>query len=378
MSRQDIQRAIVSRVITTPGTRLDVNQIRVDGTTLNIFAVMMSACADLLDANGSARIAANLSATARDVDLDTLVTEQTFGRFERKSAAASSLSAFVNRVSPATGDGLIPAGTEILVGALTFTVDYDVQFLAGQTGKLPISATCTKLGTSTNVALAGLRFKSPSALFDPAIVLSTTNGAGVTPPSGDWATGGANKETDSDFRARRALFDAGLDRNIDLISAGAKNVPGVVFATTIEELDGNSQPTGRVFLYVGDVNGRANDALVARVRAALRKFRLCGQNVLIVGSVPSLQTIKLSIGVLDGYTQSDVQARVKSAVISTVNALAPGATLARASIAAAVQSVSGAVLLASAPFGCTVPSADVVAASSATIFRTSPELVSYA
>lgn len=372
MSRLDFQRAAQARIRNTVGTRINPDSVTTDGSALNIVIAGASAIGDELDARSAARQAANLSVTARDGDLDTLVVEETFGRITRKSAAAAQVALLASRPSPATGDGTIPAGTVIVVGALQFRLDADLNFPAGQTGARALTATCTKLGSSGNIDVASPSWQSTASLFDPAITLAASTAA-----NGAYATGGANRESNSELRARRALYGSGLDRNVDVLAAGALSVAGVVFASAIEELDFLGRVTGRVTLYVGDVNGRANSALVARVRAALRGFRLAGQHIEIVGSVPSLQAIVLNFGVLDGYVQEDVQSSAKAAVIAAVNALPPGATLARASIAAAIKSVKGTVLLSGSPFGCTTPSADVVPVSAATIFRTSDALVSF-
>lgn len=372
MSRLDFQRAAQARIRNTVGARIDPESVAVEGSALNIIVAGSSAMADELDARSAARQATNLSATARDTDLDTLVTEETFGRTTRKSAAASQIALLASRPAPATGDGAISAGTVIVVGSLQFKLDAALNFPAGQTGARPLTATCTKLGSSGNIDVSSPSWQSAASLFDPLIALSASTAA-----NGGYATGGSDRERDSDFRARRALYGSGLDRNVDVLAAGALSVPGVVFASAVEELDFLGRVTGRVTLYVGDINGRANSALVARVRARLRDFRLSGQHVDIVGSVPSLQAIVLSFGILDGFVQDDVQSSAKAAVIAAVNALAPGATLARASIAAAIKSVKGTVLLSAAPFGCTSPSADVVPTSAATIFRTSDALVNF-
>jgi len=372
MNFNDVKRSMITRARNTVGTRLNVESISVPGTVLNIIVAMLAAGFGEQDARNAGRTSANLSATARGSDLDTLIVEETFGRIVRKSAAASQVALLASRPSPATGDGTIPAGTVIVVGALQFKLDADLNFPAGQTGARSLTATCTKLGSSGNIDVSSPSWQSSASLFDPTITLAASTAA-----NGTYATGGADLEREADLRARRALYGSGLDRNVDVLAAGALSVAGVVFASAIEELDFLGRVTGRVTLYVGDVNGRANSALVARVRAALRGFRLAGQHIEIVGSVPSLQAIVLSFGVLDGYVQEDVQSSAKAAVIAAVNALPPGATLARASIAAAIKSIKGTVLLSGSPFGCTTPSADVVPASAATIFRTSDALVSF-
>lgn len=373
MTRLDFFRAAAERIKITQGTTLDPNSVSIDGTAVNIIVSAAAAIGDELDARNAARQAANLSQTARDTDLDVLITEETFGRLTRKSASASQVALYATRPAPATGDVVINAGEIIVIGALQFTIDSQAIFPSGVITPRSITATCTKVGSNTNIAVASPVWKSPANLGDPSITLSP-----VTSDNGSFATGGSDREKNSDFRARRASYGQGLDRNLDFLVSGALGVNGILFAAAIEVIDANDIPTGAVQLYIGDINGRANDATIAKVRAALRGFRMAGQHVEIIGSVPSLQTIVLSFGVLDGFVQADVLSAAKAAVIVAVNALAPGATLSRATIAAAITSVPGSVLLSAVPFGCTIPAADVVATSAVTIFRTSDALVSFA
>ena len=286
---------------------------------------------------------------------------------------------FLSRSSPASGDWYLPAGTELLVDNQTFTLVHGISFADGQTGKQQSEWVCSKLGLAGNVqsTTSNTRFKTPQDNFD-VISIATTNAVGETPPNGDWATGGAEREKDSEFRARAAQWFAGLDQGAEQLTSGALSIEGISSAVAVEALDDLGNPTGLVSLYLGDANGRANDALLAKVRIKLREFRMEGQAVNLYGSIPSLQSIVLSFGILDGYASAEVQSSARAAVVSAVNKLKSGETLNRALIAAAVKSVPGVVLLDAAPYGCTTPVADVVASSAVTLFRTSSELVTFA
>jgi hypothetical protein len=155
-------------------------------------------------------------------------------------------------------------------------------------------------------------------------------------------------------------------------------VPGIAYATALEDLDASGLPTGTVSLYCGDGNGRANAALLAKVRIASRGFRLAGQALSLYGTVPTLVSITLSFGVLDGYTTADVQAAARAAVVAAVNALGPGSYLDPSILGAALKTVPGVALLPAYPTGVVDPSATVVPASFATIFRTRLDLVGLA
>lgn len=380
MSLQDFVNVIRARVRLTQNAKLDVTQIDTPGSNLNIIAYGIAASlAEEVDARQAKRMAAHLTATAEGQDLDDQLAERSWGKLTRKSASAASLSLFLSRSSPASGDGYLPEGTELLVDSQTFTLVHGISFADGQTGKQQSEWICSKLGLAGNVqsTSSNTRFKTPQDLFE-ALTISTTNALGELPPNGDYATGGAEREKDSEFRARAALWFAGLDQGAEQLTAGALSISGISTAVAVESVDDLGNPTGAVALYLGDANGRANDALLAKVRIKLREFRMEGQAVSLYGSVPSLQSIVLSFGILDGYASAEVQSSARAAVVSAVNKLKSGETLNRALIAAAVKSVPGVVLLDAAPYGCTTPVADVVASSAVTLFRTSSELVTFA
>ena len=374
MNRQDAFRVIRNRVRSTPDCQIDPLAIDRPGTAVNVIFGGVSAVAEELEARSVARVAAQLRASAIGDDLDRKILEESWGRLTRKPAAAAVFTLNISRPNANAGSGSLAKGTEILAGGLTFTLDSPIIFGASDVGPKTGSFTCATVGTVGNLAPSQLSgFKSPLALFDASLVLSTTS----SDPNVGSSTGGAEKEKDDEFRARAAQWDAGLDRNIDLLAAEALAVPGVAFATAIELLNANGEPYGDVQLYVGDVNGRANAALLARVQAGIRTGRMAGQYVALFGTTPSMQAISLHIGVLDTYDAPSVQASVRAAVMSYVNGLAPGATLFIAGVTAAIRSVAGAVIESSYPTGVISPVADVVASSSATIFRTTSDLVTF-
>lgn len=371
MNRQDFYRLARNRIRITPDTKLLPSAVDATGSTVNVIVNAASAMAEECDSRSAGRFAAVFAATARDDDLDRWVLERTFGRLPRKTASAAAFSVLVSRTGTASGS--VPAGTEMIAGGLTWTLDNTILFATGQLGPLPASFTCSTLGSAGNLGptdLAG--FKTIGALFDPTLTIAPTS----TGDSG-YATGGADRERDVDYRARFAQFDAGLDRNAEFLAAGGKTVPGIVYAEAIEDIDGDGEPVGTATLYCGDVNGRANAALLARVRATLRGFRLAGQRVVLRGTAPDLQTIVLSFAVREGADIAQVQEQGRAAVVAYVNGLAPGASLQRAGVATALKGVPGVVFLDAYPFGVVTPSADVAAASTATIFRTRADLVSF-
>lgn len=372
LTRADFARLARNRIRITPGAQLDPASVDKTGSTVNILVNAVAAIGEELEARSAARFGAQLVASAREGDLDRLILERSKGKLPRKGAAAATIDLQLYRTSAAAGEGLVEAGTEILAGGLTWTLDASVVFSATSLGPLPASATCATLGTSGNgVAPDVHRFKSPGALFDVSLVVESF---------GIPSAGGDERETDEAYRARYGLWDAGLDRNLEFLAAGALGVPGVVAASAVEDTDADNNPTGSVTLYLGDTNGRATSALLARVRAAARAFRLAGQSVRFVGTSPDFRAFSLRFGILDSANVEQVREEVRAAVVAYVNGLAPGASLLRAQIAAVISAVPGVVLLDADPYGIETGSSsdvDLVPSSKSTTYRTRPELVTF-
>lgn len=377
MNRQDFYRLARNKIRITQGTKLLPSAVDATGSTVNVLVNAVSAMAEELENRSVGRFATMFAATAHDEDLDRWILERSFGKLARKRASAASFSLLLTRPAPGEGvapSGAVPVGAEMLAGGLVWTLDEQVIFETGQLGPLPAMFTCSALGSIGNVgpeAIVG--FKSPSLLFDPSLVI-VANGTGDS----TYAAGGADRETDTDYRARFAAWDAGLDRNIESLAAGARGVDGVMFAEAVENIDAAGLPLGGAALYIGDVNGRANAALLERVRASLRSFRLAGQRVEIYGTVPDMQRIELSFAVREGASITQVRAQARAAVVAYVNSLLPNASLQRAGIAATLKTIEGIVFTPAYPYGVVSPANDIAPASSATIFRTRIDLVTFA
>lgn len=376
LTRADAARIARNRIRITPDAQLDPAAVDKTGSTVNIFVNAVAALAEELEARSEGRFAAQLVAGAQGADLDRLILERSKAKLPRKGAAAASIDLQIFRTSTAAGEGVVEAGTEVLAGGLTWALDTSAIFAASSLYAGVVSATCTTLGSVGNGVPAGTQaFKNPGALFDATLVVEAQGSADAS--AGIASAGGDERETDEAYRARYGLWDAGLDRNLDFLAAGALSVPGVAAAVAIEDIDSEGTPTGSVALYVGDPFGRAGTGLLRRVRAALRGFRLLGQHVEISQTLPEFVSITLRFGVLDGYSVDQVREEARAAVVAAVNALPPGATLTRALLASVLAQVPGLAFLAAAPFGFTVPAADIVPTYLSTILRTRLDLVSF-
>lgn len=376
LTRADAARIARNRIRITPGAQLDPAAVDKTGSTVNIFVNAVAALAEECEARSEGRFAAQLVAGAEGEDLDRLILERSKGKLPRKGAAAASIDLQVSRTSTAAGEGVVEAGTEVLAGGLTWTLDAPVVFTATALSGGAVTATCATLGSVGNGVKADVqKFKAPSSLFDATLVVEAQGSA--DPGAGIASAGGDERETDEAYRARYALWDAGLDRNLDFLAAGALGVPGVANAVALEDIDGEGNPTGSATVYLGDAFGRAGSGLLQRVRAQLRGFRLLGQHVSLAQTIPEFVSVTLLFGVLEGNSIDQVREEARAAVVAVINALPPGATLTRALLSTALASVPGLALLEGTPFGFTVPAADLVPAQPSTIFRTRTDLVSF-
>lgn len=374
MSVEDFRRIVRNRIRLMPSTTtLDPAAVDKPGSVLNIVAAAMATIGAELDARASARIAARLKGSSTGADLDQLVSEETAGELPRLGAATAVMTLKASRPTSGAGGGTIPAGTAVLVGGLTFTLNDPIVFAPTALGPLVGNFTCSTAGPEGNLGPSDVKgFANPGALFDPSLVL-----AAYSTGSDGYAAGGSLRESDAEYRARSALYESGTDVDADLLVAGALSTPGVKYASLVEHVDGSGVLTGDATLYIADVNGRANKALVARVVAGLRDFRMPGQQVYIVGAAPVLQAIVVHYAVLSGFDQTAVFEKVRAAVVASVNKLPPGATLTIASLTAAVFSVAGTVADPAVPDGIVSPSVDTAPPAPSTLFRTSLDLVTF-
>lgn len=372
MSRQNFFRVAESRLGTVQDSQIDRRSIRTPGSNVNVIYGGISAVGEEVDRRSSARFAGRVVDAAEGEELSSLVAELSFGRVVRKGASAATVTLGVSR--PGTS-GAITLATGLVadIGGVAFTLDAPgVTFANGEGGPLvvkPASFTAQQAGTATNVVVTAPRFTGSAAV---------TFGALLAPVADEpRATGGAEREADPALKARFKIFTRGLDQNISLIEAGALATPGIESAVALEELSPEGFLTGNVILHVADANGRAGAPLRALVTATLRGYRMAGQIITVLSALPELTSITLRFGVLAGFSVGDVQARARSAVVASVNALEPGQSLFRAIVSAALAGVPGLVFLEAEPSGVVIPAADLIATPS-TRFRTSAELVGFA
>lgn len=376
LTRADFARIARNRIRITPGAQLDPASVDKTGSTVNILVNAVAAIGEELEARSAARFGAQLVASAREGDLDRLILERSKGKLPRKGTAAAAMVGYLIRPTAAAGDGVVPAGTEISAGGLTWTTNTSAHFFREglqDSRTVRVIVTCTTTGRQGNgIAPDQYQVARPAELFDPTItVFESFEGPSV---------GGDERETDEDYRARYAIWDAGLDRNLEFITAGALSVPGVALAQTVEErlLDDDRTLSGAVILYVSDREGRSTEALLSRVRAALPSFRMQGQHIKVYRTVAAGVPLRLLFAIYDGNDPAAVRQDVTESLLLHVNGLEPGAPLRRQAIVDLVASHPGVAASGPPPLELLSPLQDLIPSDPSVTYRTRAELITFA
>lgn len=267
----------------------------------------------------------------------------------------------------------IPKGTLIATGdGLTFQTVTAAVYPGGVGGKMiEIVAQCLTAGPIGNVDRGAItKLVSP---LDTAAAMDIIN---LEP-----ATGGTPDETDGEYGARAQGFYRSARKGTRFsIEEGARTTDGISQATASEILSPyDSQPRYRGSVLVADASGQANRALTDRVRANLDNWRALGVPLNVKGGVPYFPRIIIDgLQFIAGSNTTQIIDQVRAQIVADVNTLAPGQTLERALIYAAMKRVPGVLV----PAGCIIePAGDIVPqvvpnTSSFTIIRAALNTVS--
>lgn len=263
---------------------------------------------------------------AQGDDLTTLANDHWgIDRFEAVQAQGS-----VTFTRTSSGAGItIAAGTRVATQpdasgvAQEFTTDTDLVFLAGQNGPFSVNVTAVLGGKTGNVVAASVT-RILTTLAD--LTFTVTNAAAFV--------GGAEEESDEDLRERVRDFHKTLRRGtLAALEFGAKQVPTVKRATAVEST------TGLVTVYVTDIEGASNAAMVSAVEDELEEWRAAGSLVQVTGGAVFEQAITLTVSVRTGVDTNALAERIREAVSKRVERLKIGETLYRSMIQQAAMNV---------------------------------------
>jgi len=247
-------------------------------------------------------------ATAEGAALDALLLD----RLNETRHPATAAIGTVQWTRDVAGAYTIPLGTTFTrtVGGetLTFLSTSAVEMgVADTVVNVPVEASA--LGRASNV---------PSGVI--AITDTAAEDPGATAAHAQPMAGGAPQETDDQVRERvKNLYTSQRRGTVPALKTGATSVPGVSFATVVEDFD-----NGVVYIYVGDVDAMGNDALAALVDAEIVNWRSAGQRVVVLGAAPEVVPLVLEIIVKAGTDQAQASADIKDSVVAYGASLGPG------------------------------------------------------
>lgn len=250
---------------------------------------------------------------------------------EMKPAVASYGVQKFGRNTPATADFTIYAGSQVSTqpdvfgSTINFTTDSDISFPSGAmfvTGMI----TCTVEGTAGNTA-SGTITNITSSI--PGIDYVTNEGV---------FGGGADAETDEQFRDRLALHINGLQKgNEAAVRAAALSVPGITLVRVAE----NTPLNGQITAYISNQSGVVPAEQVDEVKTAVEDAAAFGILVNVV--TPSVDYVTITFDAFyddDNYVVENVEKELKTAIYNFVD-VNPDTTLQLDDLIIVARKISG-------------------------------------
>mgnify|MGYP003404133545 FL=1 len=279
------------------------------------------------------------------------IGEELAGRQEAQLAVVPASFTKVGGL-PTDSSFPIPAGTLVATASgLTFRTIVAAIYPAGVGGKIvTVTAQCLTAGPVGNVDRGAV-----TKLVSTLDTVATVNVVNL-----EFGSGGTVDETDSEYGARAQGFYRSARRGTRFaIEEGARTTPGVTQATATELLSPyDTQPKFRGAILVADANGQANRALTERVRLNLENYRALGVPLSVKGGIPYYPNIVIEgLQFVAGANTIAVIEQVRAQIVADINLLAPGQTLERALIFAAMKRVPQVLV----PAACLIePAGDIV------------------
>lgn len=173
-----------------------------------------------------------------------------------------------------------------------------------------VAATAINVGVSGNV-LEGTLENWETAPFDATITVTNV----------ELAAGGADKESDDDYRRRGAAAWITQRRGtLKALEQGALEVTGVASAVATEDPD-----TGIVTVSIADQNGGSNMRLVYLVQENLEDWRAAGSVVTVAGGLPAVIDMNIEITeATEGFDVTSASPAIVASVTRLLNDLRRG------------------------------------------------------
>lgn len=311
---------IALQEMVTRNAGLTSNAIRQEGTIANAICAAIATVGEEVVRQIAIVYRNRLLTTAEGGELERLVWDW-FGILRHDAQKARATCRFSRSGG---GGGILPAGFRVATNdGIEFELEDAVVFTPNDTSKNG-NVRAIVAGASGNVLANTIRVLMNPA-FDPTMT--------VTNP--EPASGGCERESDDDLRARaRAFWSVARRGTLAAIEYGARSVPGVGMARATERdlTDGNRTVARWVDLVVADSSGRANSLLRDAVAQALDDWRPCGVYVEVQSAEVILQRIRATCAFRAGADTVAATARIRRALASYVNSLRIGERLVRGAL----------------------------------------------
>ena len=306
-----------------PNQRLDVAQVDVEGSDLNIAIAWTAAMADESTRHLKLRMATLYLDSAEGEDLDRLVADRFAPAVVRNDETPAVVTLELGRFAGAFPAVNLPIGTKVRgPEGVEFETTQVGSVPLGSSGPIPVLAQSTSAGLQGNVGPNTLtKFVEPVAA-DPNLQVTNPEAAG----------GGDAQESDERLRERaREFFRQARRGTVGAIEFGALTVGGIRQASALEVVDDlTGIPTGVVQLYLADANGQANAALRTAVINALTEYRGAGVVVDVFSGSPFFADVVYALAFVAGTDTVAAFESIRQRTVAEVNRLRPNETLERA------------------------------------------------
>jgi len=312
------------RYVISRARNIDPAVIDVQGSDANVFVGATSFMAQQVSRQLADGLR-NLTLDAEGDQLDRVVMDRY--QLPRKGAAPAVGSVDLARAVATAGAGTVDLGTKMTTrGGVEYVSLTAGSFDASTTSGVSVDVRAVQAGAAFQVgANQVVAMSNPGILFDPTI----------QPNNPLPMSGGADRETDPDYRNRaRNFWSAARRGTVGAIAFGALAVPGVDSAFAMEELDPTGRPARIVTLVAADGAGQCNRVLAARIEQGLLDYRAAGITVIVLGSQPQIITVRLALTFRAGVDTSTLSNDIRAAVVEFVNSLGANQALRRADLSA--------------------------------------------
>lgn len=288
-----------------------------EGSVLDALAGAGAILADQVVRYGIDLFSAQFLDTASGEQLDALALDR-FGLTRKPAVAALGTLTFGR--GAAVGVIAIPAGTtcsgKVSGTTVTVTTVVAAQMLAAE-DTVDVTAAVTVTGPTGNLA---------AGVID-TIVDDLDDDPDATVSNADRFVGGMEAEPDESFRDRIRRYFQTLRRGTgEALQEAALSVGGVQYAT-VDEAFVHPDDGGYVAVYVGDPDGRGNDALAEAVEAEMDAWRAAGVEVRVLPAAREEIALALTVTVAHGADQGSLLEAIGAGVTAYTDGLAPNETL---------------------------------------------------